>query len=447
MHWLLLLLVPVASAVSLDECYTMVETSPMAHAPVNCEAKTQREADGALRAVICLALLSSLTKPAPALGCFLLCGMCAVPALRFGLSAADRKSLCAPATTAQTPGLSGSVVKKIIAAVLLVSNAHGYNSGFANVTDALGHLLQYMSRADTMVLLTQPFLMIDFLLEHVNLAAKVRGGGPSGILANVSYELWRENVLPFQSLDEKRDLYWRWRPTFYRTFSSAPEFTSAKTITEAVKGLASLIPIAAMQGSGSGSAFLRPDGQHIITSVPVTWHTGMGAIDLSSQEIVENGGSCSGTAVLLAAVLRSVGIPCRVTGCSDESAAAAKGNDHHWVEYWDPSFPGPFGDAWHTKEGVSKGNAGGPWDGASGPMNGCMRGLVGKNAHDMIYSASWSSKRFMPTLWGMDKWSKTNRWKGGIPRCKSYCSKWGCGVNQSSHYNTSKEGTCEPPLK
>eukprot|EP01051_Picozoa_sp_SAG22_P004596 SAG22_NODE_250_length_13779_cov_6.413450_6_plen_161_part_00 len=157
-----------------------------------------------------------------------------------------------------------------------------------------------------------------------------------------------------------------------------------------------------------------------------------------SQQIVENGGSCTGTAILLAAVLRSVGIPSRVAGCSDESAAAAKGNDHHWclaaaclfaavlpflfvaarltgvcvrgvlcaslsspsiplspsvcvraracvctfglsrVEFWDPTDPGPFGDYWHTKEGVSRGNAGGPWDGASGPMAGCMRGLTAK---------------------------------------------------------------------
>ena len=86
----------------------------------------------------------------------------------------------------------------------------------------------------------------------------------------------------------------------------------------------------------------------------------------------------------------------------------------------DSEDPGPFGDHWHTKEGVSKGvsaaysslcvfaelqrsccaqNAGGPWDGASGPMNGCMKGLKAKSSLDMIWSASWSAPRYMPTVW------------------------------------------------
>ena len=41
------------------------------------------------------------------------------------------------------------------------------------------------------------------------------------------------------------------------------------------------------------------------------------------------------------------------------------------VEFWDNSTsasPGPMNDGWHTKEGVSVGNEGGPWDGLSGPM-------------------------------------------------------------------------------
>ena len=43
-------------------------------------------------------------------------------------------------------------------------------------------------------------------------------------------------------------------------------------------------------------------------------------------------------------------------------------------------------------------NAGGPWDGASGPMNGCMKGLKAKSPLDMIWSASWSAPRYMPTV-------------------------------------------------
>ena len=59
---------------NLGDCYAMTETLPITGGPVNCAATTAREADG----------------------CFLLCGICAVPALRFGLAAAERKSLCSP---------------------------------------------------------------------------------------------------------------------------------------------------------------------------------------------------------------------------------------------------------------------------------------------------------------------------------------------------------------
>ena len=102
------------------------------------------------------------------------------------------------------------------------------------------------------------------------------------------------------------------------------QFTSATTITEAVKGLASLIPKAAMAGV---TALDRGAGnREFISGNPVTWHTGSSPIDMSPQQIVQNGGSCTGTAVLLAAVLRSVGIPARVTGCSTE--LPDNDNDH-----------------------------------------------------------------------------------------------------------------------
>ena len=143
---------------------------------------------------------------------------------------------------------------------------------------------------------------------------------------------------------------------------------------------------------------------------------------------------------MLAATLRALGIPARVAGCSTE--APKNDDDHHWVEFWDGENPGPFGDSWHTKEGVSHGNAGGPWDAPSGPMNGCLKGLRAGSVLDNMYASSWSSTRFLPTLWGADDWSKAMRWKGGTPRCGAYCSAWGCGVNQSQHFTPSE---CEPP--
>lgn len=64
----------------------------------------------------------------------------------------------------------------------------------------------------------------------------------------------------------------------------------------------------------------------------------------------------------MAAVARSVGIPIRIAGCSQ----SIPDDDHHWTEFYDDkSSSGQFGDSWHTKEGVSKGNEGGPWDAPS----------------------------------------------------------------------------------
>ena len=107
--------------------------------------------------------------------------------------------------------------------------------------------------------------------------------------------------------------------------------------------LAALIPAAELQGvtelqKGSGDVELIAGG-------PVRWRSESSPLFLSSQQVVENGGSCTGTAVVLAAVLRSVGIPARVAGCSTE--APKNEDDHHWVEFWDGADRGPFGDLWH----------------------------------------------------------------------------------------------------
>ena len=111
-------------------------------------------------------------------------------------------------------------------ALINASAAHGYfwpqpknPNSTATANAALAHLLTYMGRADASVLFAQPFTMLDFLYEHTTLAMSSRGGG---LLANVTDDLWMEYVLPFGFMDEKRDLFWRWRPTFHHTFSTAP---------------------------------------------------------------------------------------------------------------------------------------------------------------------------------------------------------------------------------
>jgi hypothetical protein len=96
----------------------------------------------------------------------------------------------------------------------------------------------------------------------------------------------------------------------------------------------------------------------------------------------------------------------RIAGCSN---SIVEGDDHHWVEFYDPSQPGPFGDFWHTKEGVSEGNEGGPWDSVSGPMRGCLRGVLPHSPMNTIWAANWSAQTFLPTQWNrgtfQSKWS------------------------------------------
>ena len=104
-----------------------------------------------------------------------------------------------------------------------------------------------------------------------------------------------------------------------------------------------------MHSSQGGSGIVvdrHGDDREFIAGEPVKWHTGSSPLQMSSQQIVMNGGSCTGTAILLAAVLRSVGIPARVTGCSTE--LPDNDNDHHWVEFCPSLAPCPFAALHHS---------------------------------------------------------------------------------------------------
>ena len=215
-------------SIGMHDCYDMVEPEPgkpLEKLQVNCEG-----AKAGSRGVDT---------------CFLLCGFCATPSLRFGLSKTDRALFCAPPDPSIPAPNITEVGALVSSALMNVSTAHGYQFRAPNATADMAHLLSYMNRADLQALFAQPILMIDFLNEHLNYALKVQGAGTA---RNVTYEMWQEYVLPFGFLDEKRDVYWRWRPIFHKTFSSAPTIIAAKTITEAVHAMASLIPKAQMLG-------------------------------------------------------------------------------------------------------------------------------------------------------------------------------------------------------
>merc|ERR1711871_562578 len=133
--------------------------------------------------------------------------------------------------------------------------------------------------------------------------------------------------------------------------------------------------------------------------------------------------------------MRSVGLPTRIAGCSNEFKDGSWVNDdHHWVEFYSPNDAsaaaagtpnGPFSDGWHTKEGTSKGNAGGPWDAASGPMNGCLQGVVVGDDQATLWASKWSSDPFLPTMWHSGAQAEREAFVGGVNRCGAYCSAWG----------------------
>jgi hypothetical protein len=250
-------------------------------------------------------------------------------------------------------------------------------------------------------------------------------------------------LLVFSFLDEKRDVNFFSRQRFYAMFLR--NASRAPNITSAMHYLATTIPRA------HASGVLSFDDQLII-GPPVTWESETSPMRMSPEQVIQlGGGSCTGTAIVLAAVARSVGIPVRVVGCSQ----SIPNDDHHWVEFYDPTVPSPFGDGWHTKEGTSSGNEGGPWDAPSAPMKGCLKYLIPGDKHRLntIWSSSWSSSTYLPLQWsvgsGSDSSAKNAHMKqfafvGGSNGCGRYCTAWGCGMNQTMKYNQKE---CDVPTE
>ena len=118
----------------------------------------------------------------------------------------------------------------------------------------------------------------------------------------------------------------------------------------------------------------------------------------------------------------------------------AQGDDHHWVEFYDPSSPGPFNNSWHTKEGTSGGNRGGPWDSPSGPMNRCLRYLNPKDDLNTMWVSAWSSRQYMPLQWTGGEMQRRWGFVGGQNVCGAYCSAWGCGQNQTDRWTQEQCG-------
>ena len=370
--------------------------------------------------------------------CLLRCVVCAKPTFTSWFVGQDLKpgaSFCD--VYGETPVsfyLPDTIVSSVTAAILnasaVLNNQYflDYPGGpEENATVALASLVARLPRRDALLLLTDAQLFMDFLFENIRYALHTRAWS---LAWGVTWDLFVEAVLPFAVIDEKRDLWWRPRPRLVRLLHNAT--LNAPNVTAAMRALADALPRAAALGLLAMSPTGGSNDDVLIPGQPFTWHSSVSPAFVSVEQVAAFGGSCTGTGVVMVAAARAIGIPARLAGCGE---TVVRGDDHHWCEFWDGSDPGPFGDGWHTKEGTSRGNEGGPWDSPSGPMLGCLAGVVPFSAMDSLWATSPSSAVYMPLLWSNDTFSQAWSFVGGLDRCGAYCTAWGCGPGNAFHYS------------
>ncbi len=200
----------------------------------------------------------------------------------------------------------------------------------------------------------------EFLTENLDLAIKARSEFPW--CAQLSEELFFNDVLPYASLDETRE---RWRPEFYNKCRAI--VAKASTATEAVQALNS----------------------KIFNLINVHYNTGRKQPNQSPAESIAQGrATCTGLSIILVDACRSVGIASRVAGTP--LWTNNRGN-HTWSEIWD--------GGWHFT-GSDEYNA-------AGLNRGWFVGAAAKadksNWEHSIYATSWkkTGTRF-PMVWDID---------------------------------------------
>jgi len=147
-------------------------------------------------------------------------------------------------------------------------------------------------------------LTAEFLLENVRLAYQARE--ESSWKANIPNDIFLNNVLPYATINERRD---RWRKDFHDRFRPL---------------------IKDIQSPGLAATKLN---QNISRLTKVKYSTKRAKPDQSPYESMESGlASCTGLSVLLVDACRSVGIPARVVGTP---LWTNKSGNHSWVEIWD----------------------------------------------------------------------------------------------------------------
>ena len=187
----------------------------------------------------------------------------------------------------------------------------------ADQREAVAYLLVNMSEADLKA------LKGDYLLHDVALAYQARSATPWA--AAVPQELFFRDVLPYASLDERRD---DWRQDFVDRF--APLVKDCQTASDAAVLL----------------------NKQVFPAIKVKYHaTKREKPNQSPYESTKIGyASCTGLSVILVDACRAVGIPARVAGTP---LWADKSGNHTWTEVWDHQWyfvgsaePGKLNQTW-----------------------------------------------------------------------------------------------------
>lgn len=172
--------------------------------------------------------------------CFMLCGLCTTPELAFALSDANAGQYCSGAYTVD-PVADAPVVANMTTTALLVSlEIQGYLWDYpANISAAVLTYVRWAPRRDLQHLFADPYRFGDFLVEHARFGLSVWSWSSA---LGVPEDVFAAGVLPYAFVDEKRDVWWRWRPALYTLFR--PLVEKANSTTQAMHILAEAIPAA-----------------------------------------------------------------------------------------------------------------------------------------------------------------------------------------------------------
>ncbi len=166
-----------------------------------------------------------------------------------------------------------------------------------NQKEAAAFLIAYMPEKDL------ESLSSDFILDQINGAFKAREEFKWS--KNLPDSIFLNEVLPYYSLDEKRD---NWHEDFYNRFS--PYLKDCEDIFQAIDSV----------------------NLNIMEELGVEYNTKRSAVNISPfQAIEEQMATCTGLSFLLVNAFRSVGIPARIAGTP--LWTNMRGN-HSWVEVW-----------------------------------------------------------------------------------------------------------------